>query len=116
MTTAASRKPASDVFEVILCFENNSWLFSTYAEGQRPEKAVEKAEDEFIIHSTLHELRYAKPTSAYVLSGVGNRFFSKRNGKWQTAAVAACPLPPAARDIVFPPVAEAEAARPSMTH
>jgi hypothetical protein len=104
MTTAASQQPASDVFEVILCFENNSWLFSTYAKAYRPEKAVERAEDEFIIHSARHELRYAKPTSAYVLSGVGNRFFSKKNGKWQTVAASACPLPPKERDVVFPPL------------
>ncbi len=80
------RAPGPNCFEVILCFENNSWLFSTYADTFQVEAALEQAEDEFFIHSSLHDIGAVKASSAFVLTEYGNHYFSKRNGKWQTAS------------------------------
>ncbi len=79
------RHAGADFFEVILCFENNTWLFSTYAQSFQIEDALDKAEDEFLIHTALHDISTPRATSAYVLTDFGKHFFSKRNGKWQTS-------------------------------
>jgi hypothetical protein len=95
---------AADFCEIILCCENNSWLFSTYAQAFQIEDALDKAEDEFLIHTALHDIRLPKATSAYVLTDIGKHFFSKRDGKWQTAGAAAMPLVvPSEKVIAFPP-------------
>jgi hypothetical protein len=102
METAHSH-PA-DFCEVILCCENNSWLFSTYAQAFQIEDALDKAEDEFLIHTSLHDIRLPKATSAYVLTDFGKHFFSKRNGTWQTAGAAATPVAAASDTVMaFPP-------------
>jgi hypothetical protein len=96
------RHAGANFFEVILCFENNSWLFSTYARSAGIEDALDKAEDEFLIHTVLHDIRLPKATSAYVLTEVGKYFFSKRNGKWQTSSAASAPLLPDVADMIIP--------------
>jgi hypothetical protein len=95
----SDRHAGFDSFEVILCFENNSWLFSTYAETFQVEDALDKAEDEFLIHSALHDLSMPRATSAFVLTERGKHFYSKRNGRWQTAA--AMPSPASGEVIAF---------------
>ncbi len=98
-----------DFFEVILCFENNSWLFSTYAKTFQIEDALDKAEDEFLIHSALHDLTMPRATSAYVLTDFGKHFYSKRNGAWQTTGASAMPTPASADKIVAFPLGAGQA-------
>jgi hypothetical protein len=76
-----------NLFEVILYFEDNSWLFSTCAQATRLQEALERAENEFSIHSTHHQLgnRKMKATSAHVIDSNNNHSFTKRDGKWQPA-------------------------------
>ncbi len=77
----------SDLFEVILYFEGNSWLFSTFAQAALMQEALERAEKEFSVHSMHHQLgnRTFKATSAYVVRACDDHSFAKRNGKWQAA-------------------------------
>jgi hypothetical protein len=96
------RHAQSHLIEVILCFENNSWLFSTYAKSIQIEDALDKAEDEFLIHTALHDIRTPKATSAYVLTESGKYFVSKQNGKWQTSSALAAPLLPDVAEMVLP--------------
>jgi hypothetical protein len=98
--------PAADFCEVILCCENNSWLFSTYAQAFEVEDALDKAEDEFLIHTALHDIRLPKATSAYVLTDFGKHFFSKRNGKWQTAGAAVITVGAAADKVIAFPLGD----------
>jgi hypothetical protein len=96
------RHAGPNLFEVILCFENNTWLFSTYARSEGIEGALDKAEDEFLIHTSLHDISMPKATSAYVLTDVGKYFVSKHNGKWQTTSAASAPLLPDVADMIVP--------------
>lgn len=74
-------------FEVILYFEGNSWLFSTFARGSLMQEVLDLAEKEFSVHSLHHELGNTrfKVTSAYLIHDRYDRYFTKRNGKWQLA-------------------------------
>jgi hypothetical protein len=84
---AIEQKAQLNLFEVILYFEGNSWLFSTCAETTRLQEALERAEREFSVHSMHHQLgnRKMKATSAYVFDADDNHSFTKRDGKWQLA-------------------------------
>jgi hypothetical protein len=81
------QKAQPNLFEVILYFEGSSWLFSTSAQASRLQEALERAEQEFSIHSMHHRLgsRRMKATSAHVFDASDNHSFTKRNGKWQPA-------------------------------
>jgi len=74
-----------NLFEVILYFEGNSWLFSTFAHASLMQEALEQAEREFSAHSFHHQLgdARAKATSAYVIHATDDHSFAKRDGKWQ---------------------------------
>ncbi len=101
MMQTIDREPS--LYEVILCCENNSWLFSTYAHTARIEAALEQAEDEFLIHTSLHDIGIVKASSAYVLTEFESHYFSKRNGKWQTASSSGVTISAAAqKNIPFP--------------
>jgi len=80
-------------FEVILYFEDNSWLFSTFAHGSLMQEALERAEKQFSVHSVHHDLgnRKLKATSAYLIHERFDRRFTKRDGKWQLAQPAENP-------------------------
>ncbi len=81
------QETGSDLFEVILYFEGNSWSFSTFAEASLMQEALERAEKEFFIHSLQHQLgtRTFKVASAYVIRASDGRSLAKHNGKWQLA-------------------------------
>jgi hypothetical protein len=75
-------------FEVILYFEGNSWLFSTFARGSLMLEVLDQAEKEFSVHLAVHhELgnNKFKVTSAYLIHDRYDFYFAKRNGKWQLA-------------------------------
>jgi len=75
-------------FEVILYFEGNSWLFSTFARGSLMQEVLDQAEKEFSVHSVMHhELgnNKFKVTSAYLIHDRYDHYFAKRNGRWQLA-------------------------------
>lgn len=71
-----------DCFEVILCFKNNTWSFSTYTPTFEIRAALQQAEDEFLIHSSLHDIQLLEACSACVLTGFGRHYFAKKNGNW----------------------------------
>ncbi len=79
------RDLSQDCFEVILCFKNNTWSFSTYTPTFGIKAALQQAEDEFLIHSSLHDMQLLEACSACVLTGFGRHFFSKQNGEWRIA-------------------------------
>ena len=70
-------------FEVILYFENNSWLFSTCAYSFHRRAALEVAERNLSIHALHHKLGIVRAGSACVLDQFDNYYFAKRNGRWQ---------------------------------
>jgi hypothetical protein len=74
-----------NLFEVILYFDDNSWLFSTLARASLVQEALEQAEKEFSVHSFHHQLSgmRGKATSAYVIHASDDHSFAKRDGKWQ---------------------------------
>jgi|SRR5271166_190501 len=71
------------LFEVILYFKNNSWLFSTCAYSSHTEAALEFAEREFSVHALHHNLGNIKAGSACVMGQLDNYYFAKRNGRWR---------------------------------
>ncbi len=77
----------ADLFEVVLYFEGNSWLFSTFAHASFMQEALERAEKEFSVHSLYHQLggKKFKATAAYVMRARDDRSFTKRDGKWRAA-------------------------------
>lgn len=74
-------------FEIILRADDNSWSFSTFADAPFRQEALERAEKEFFVHTAHHELGRMKlnATSAYVVYDRDERFYTKRNGRWQPA-------------------------------
>jgi hypothetical protein len=76
------QKSQPDLFEVVLCIEGDSWLFSTCAEATRLQEALERAEKEFSVHSMHHQLgnRRMEATSAYVRDAEDHHSFAKRDG------------------------------------
>ena len=84
MQTIEQRADPS-LFEVVLYFEGNSWLFSTFARASIEQEALEQAEREFTVHSFHHQLgdTKAKATSAHVIHASDGHSFAKRDGKWQ---------------------------------
>ncbi len=82
---AVEKDAESNLFEVILYFENNSWSFSTVAHASFMQEAIEQAEREFSVHTFHHRLNSmkAKATAACVLQADGDHSFAKRDGKWQ---------------------------------
>ncbi len=81
----ADKDQDQDCFEVILCFKNNTWSFSTYTPTFEIKAALLQAEDEFLIHSSLHDIQLLEACSACVLTGFGRHFFAKKNGNWLLA-------------------------------
>jgi hypothetical protein len=71
------------IFEVILYFENSSWLFSTCAYSSHSKAALEFAEREFSVHALHHSLGKLRARSACVMDQINNYYFDKRNGRWQ---------------------------------
>jgi hypothetical protein len=78
-------KEATNLFEITLYFEGNSWSFSTAARAFIEQEALEQAEKEFGVHSFQHRLgnMRVRATSAHVIHASDNRSFAKRDGKWQ---------------------------------
>jgi hypothetical protein len=97
---ALDHQTGPDFFEVILYSDKNSWLFSTYADTFQVEAALKQAEDEFFIHSALHDIGSVKASAAYVLTSYGRHFYAKRNGKWQPDAPSSSLVPADAQKIV----------------
>jgi hypothetical protein len=93
--------PSQDCFEVILCFENDAWSFSTYTPTFEIKTALQQAEDEFLIHSSLHDINLLEARAACVLTGFGRHFFSKQNGRWRIAAHADAVPAAAHKSIAF---------------
>jgi hypothetical protein len=52
----ARQESEPGIFEVIICFENSSWLFSTSAYSSHSKAALEFAEREFSVHALHHSL------------------------------------------------------------
>jgi len=77
----------ADLFEVVLYFEGNSWLFSTFAHASFMQEALERAEKEFSVHSSHHQLggKKFKATAAYVIRARDDHSFAKGNGTFQPA-------------------------------
>jgi hypothetical protein len=71
------------IFEVVLCFENSSWLFSTCAYSSHSKAALEFAERGFSVHALHHNLGKLRARFACVLDQINNHYFAKRNGRWQ---------------------------------
>jgi hypothetical protein len=71
------------IFEVILYFEDSSWLFSTSAYSSHSKAALEFAEREFSVHALHHNLGKIRARSACVMDQINNYYFAKRNGRWQ---------------------------------
>jgi hypothetical protein len=80
---ASSSRTGPGIFEVIICFENSSWLFSTSAYSSHSKAALEFAEREFSVHALHHSLGKQKARSACVMDQINNYYFAKRNGRWQ---------------------------------
>jgi hypothetical protein len=82
---AAGQNEQQSLFEVVLYFEGNTWLFSTSTQASQLHEALECAEKEFSVHSMHHRLRNTKiaATAAEVIGAADNQSFTKRNGKWQ---------------------------------
>ena len=72
-----------DLFEVILYFDNNLWLFSTYAYSPHMRAALEFAEREFSVHALHHKLGAVRARSACVTDQLDNYYFARKNGRWQ---------------------------------
>jgi hypothetical protein len=89
----ADRKPECSLFEVILYFENNAWLFSTCAYCSHSEAAIEFAEKEFSCHALHHKLGCIRANSAYVNDRLDDHYFAKRDGRWQRKMPPAEPIP-----------------------
>ena len=70
-------------FEVVLYFENSSWLFSACAYSSHSRAALEFAEREFSVHALHHNLGKVRARSACVTDQFDNYYFAKRNGRWQ---------------------------------
>ncbi|MFZ1108851.1 MAG: hypothetical protein WAN43_10990 [Rhodomicrobium sp.] len=77
------REAESTLFEVVLYFENKSWAFSTCAYSTHFEAALELAEKDFYVHALHHNLGAIKADFACVLDSADDRYFSKRNGRWE---------------------------------
>ena len=71
------------LFEVILYFENNLWLFSTCAYSPHSSAALEFAEREFSVHALRHKLGKVRARSACVTDQLDNYYFAKKSGRWQ---------------------------------
>jgi hypothetical protein len=84
---AAGQNEQQNLFEIVLHFEGNAWLFSTSAQASQFHEALESAEKAFSVHSMHHRLRNTRlaATSAEVIGAADNQSFTKRNGKWQPA-------------------------------
>ncbi len=81
------RETEANYCEVILCFESNSWAFSTFSSGSLMQEVLDRAEKQFSVHSIHHELgniRF-KVTSACVTHDRHDYHFTKRDGRWQLA-------------------------------
>lgn len=77
------RESESNLFEVVLYFENESWAFSTSAYSTHSEAALEVAEKEFSVHARRHKLGNIRADFACVLDSGDDRYFSKRDGRWR---------------------------------
>jgi nitroreductase len=71
------------LFEVVLYFDSNLWLFSTYAYSSHSRAALEFAEREFSVHALRHKLGKVRARSAWVTDQFNNYYFAKKNGRWQ---------------------------------
>jgi hypothetical protein len=79
----ARQESGPGIFEVILYFENSSWLFSTSAYSSHSKAALEFAEREFSVHALHHSLGKLTARTACVMDQINNYYFAKRNGRWQ---------------------------------
>ena len=103
MQTAGQSADPS-LFEVILYFEGNSWLFSTFAQASIMQDAIEQAEKEFSVHSFHHQLgdTKAKATSAYVIQLRRRPLLCEM--RWKVAAYALTGLSPRRGEVRSNPV------------
>ncbi len=81
------------LFEVILCFKNKSWLFSTCAYSSHSKAALEFAEKQFSVHALHHKLGNIKASFACVMDQLDDYYFAKRNGRWLISTHQARPMP-----------------------
>ena len=79
----ARQGSGADLFEVILYFENNLWLFSTYAYSPHSRAALEFAEREFSVHALCHKLGKVRAHSACVTDQLDHYYFARKNGRWR---------------------------------
>jgi hypothetical protein len=77
------REAESNLYEVVLYFKNKSWAFSTSAYSTHSEAALELAEKDFSVHAIHHKLDAIAADFACVVDPIDDRYFSKRDGRWQ---------------------------------